>query len=584
MSQRGRPPQRDVLTERQWQVLGLLRQGLTNAEIAERLGISRDGAKYHVSEILTKLGLETREQAALWRPENGPGEQQEPRRQGLAVLSLVGRLLSRRLVPLSAGAGLAAMAVVIAFLVIPGSDGSAEIPLAASTAKGSAMVDAPAPGATLAATAKPTYAPPAVQDSFAGTLVVGDTVGQDESLRQRYFLISEAGTQEVTYAQAQVDSALNLVQETQERTGTDGAALYDVDLVVRDAGGVEVGRVEARGMPEPHAYSWSVSPDDRYVLYVLRSETLCQTAPCPDDRVGVLDLVSGETRPLVAGERWFFIVGWVLDGQYVLLGQDLEQQDDRLYLVPATGAPMQEISLPDGAQVGLNVLAVPSPDGAKVAFWVWDQDCPACEVSRSALWVMDADGSNQRRLIIIYDRSAAMDLDGLVSSAPEALPPPAYEADSLLVKGGIPVEWSPDGEWLLYLGSAAADGGSGYHAVSMGGRDVTLTGRCVSVGYGAWSPDSRRVVVACNDQLLIADLQNRSPTVRPFLQADDDGPPEADEEHNWGPAWSPDGQHVAFAAYVGDTSTSVIYVANADGSGARPVIESSNLYILDWRP
>ena len=38
--------------------------GLTNEEIAHRLGITLDGAKYHVSQILSKLGVATREEAA----------------------------------------------------------------------------------------------------------------------------------------------------------------------------------------------------------------------------------------------------------------------------------------------------------------------------------------------------------------------------------------------------------------------------------------------------------------------------------------------------------------------------------------
>ncbi|MCH7697520.1 MAG: PD40 domain-containing protein [Chloroflexi bacterium] len=69
MGKRGRPPHPDILTPREWEVLALLRRGLSNPEIAERLGISRDGAKYHVSEILGKLGLESREQAARWQSE-----------------------------------------------------------------------------------------------------------------------------------------------------------------------------------------------------------------------------------------------------------------------------------------------------------------------------------------------------------------------------------------------------------------------------------------------------------------------------------------------------------------------------------
>src|SRR5437773_8636879 len=68
MPNRGRPRFPDILTPREWEVLDLVRAGLTNAAIAERLGISERTAKFHVSEILGKLGLENREQAAAWRP------------------------------------------------------------------------------------------------------------------------------------------------------------------------------------------------------------------------------------------------------------------------------------------------------------------------------------------------------------------------------------------------------------------------------------------------------------------------------------------------------------------------------------
>ncbi len=54
------------ITERQRQVARLISEGLTNGEIAERLGISLDGAKYHVSELLGRLGFERRRQIADW--------------------------------------------------------------------------------------------------------------------------------------------------------------------------------------------------------------------------------------------------------------------------------------------------------------------------------------------------------------------------------------------------------------------------------------------------------------------------------------------------------------------------------------
>jgi DNA-binding CsgD family transcriptional regulator len=63
---RGRPPHPDLLTPRELEVLSLIREGLTNPQIAQRLGVTESAAKFHVSEILTKLGVDSRQQAAAW--------------------------------------------------------------------------------------------------------------------------------------------------------------------------------------------------------------------------------------------------------------------------------------------------------------------------------------------------------------------------------------------------------------------------------------------------------------------------------------------------------------------------------------
>lgn len=67
------PPQRRLhqLTPREREVLGFLRVGLTNEEIAERLEISVSGVKHHVSEILSKLGVASREEAATFAEPRG---------------------------------------------------------------------------------------------------------------------------------------------------------------------------------------------------------------------------------------------------------------------------------------------------------------------------------------------------------------------------------------------------------------------------------------------------------------------------------------------------------------------------------
>ena len=105
---RKRRPSTD-LTPREQEVLGLLRVGLTNEEIAHRLEITVAGAKYHVSQILSKLEVGTREEAAEWQPPS-------PERPGW--LRLVAAI--RRLGPLTPakGIGVGLALVIVAAIIL----------------------------------------------------------------------------------------------------------------------------------------------------------------------------------------------------------------------------------------------------------------------------------------------------------------------------------------------------------------------------------------------------------------------------------------------------------------------------------
>jgi len=66
--QEGRP---DGLTGREVEVLRLVAQGATNKEIALHLGISEHTVQFHVGNLLRKLGLRGRVEAAVWAREHG---------------------------------------------------------------------------------------------------------------------------------------------------------------------------------------------------------------------------------------------------------------------------------------------------------------------------------------------------------------------------------------------------------------------------------------------------------------------------------------------------------------------------------
>jgi len=121
------------LTPRQREVLRLIERGHTNGEIAERLGISLQGAKWHVRELLGKLGAESREEL-IERRHAGDGRPSPGRwLRGIATmgtLKVAGVAASLAV----AGAGIAAIAAVTNDGAPPPAEGSLQPAIAVLTA------------------------------------------------------------------------------------------------------------------------------------------------------------------------------------------------------------------------------------------------------------------------------------------------------------------------------------------------------------------------------------------------------------------------------------------------------------------
>ena len=113
----GRPRYPGVLTPAEQRVLDELRNGGSNAEIAARLGLSRETVKTHIASMLSKLDLPDRYALAGWQPE-------PPRRGARGWLGL----LVRPAIGLGAAGGVVALIVVFAVVIGGSRDNAVPMP------------------------------------------------------------------------------------------------------------------------------------------------------------------------------------------------------------------------------------------------------------------------------------------------------------------------------------------------------------------------------------------------------------------------------------------------------------------------
>ena len=75
----GQAPEVSALPERVREVLALVAQGLSDDEIAGKLGIAKNTVRNHISAIYTKLGIRKRSAVVVWARERGLGATPKPR-------------------------------------------------------------------------------------------------------------------------------------------------------------------------------------------------------------------------------------------------------------------------------------------------------------------------------------------------------------------------------------------------------------------------------------------------------------------------------------------------------------------------
>jgi Tol biopolymer transport system component/DNA-binding CsgD family transcriptional regulator len=565
MATRGRPPHPDILTPREWEVFELVREGLNNPQIAERLDITRAAVKYHVSEILGKLAAVSREEAAAWDPRQRPDwtPRWDPTRRpawatALAPFGLFWHGLTGGLTR-SAGALATVTSVGLGVALVAGITIFAVLVMHVS------------------GSSKPT-----IQAGPAATAKIAFYSDRDGN--REIYVMNADGSGQTNVSNGPGDDSFSL-----DPAGANGAWSPDGSRIAftsnRD-GNKEVyvvnadgsGRTRLSNNPcEDGVLAWS--PDgSRIALSSLNSNVRFgggdnpTVAPAAGDCRSTIYVVNADGSGLTylsngPGDDGFG--AWSPDGSRIAFTSNRDGNQE-IYVVNADGSGLTNLSNNPSDEEGFT--SNPGVDGT-----VWSPDSSRIRFvsvrdGNLGLYVVNADGSG-----LTYLGHPGPIFGGATSAGG------GWSSDLSLISWGPP---SPDGSRMPFI--SAPDGNEELYVVNADGSGpINLSNSNPGAEHrGPWSPDSSRIAFLSdrdgNQEIYVVNADGSGQTNLTNNPGDDGG---SGVGGPMGPdiAWSPDGSRIAFLTRRDGNGE--IYIMNADGSGQTNLTNNPGEdYAAIWSP
>jgi Tol biopolymer transport system component len=277
------------------------------------------------------------------------------------------------------------------------------------------------------------------------------------------------------------------------------------------------------------------------------------TAPSTSDRIAftrwatpgtgqpslwTADADGSDARPVGDQLGWF--PAWSPDRTHLLFDVFDDDGRDQVARVDPDGTGLQVLTDAEYSEA-----ADYSPDGRTIVF----DRSPVGEDHpdfRTALWVMDADGSDQRPLLDPAD--AGFDYEG---------------------------EYSPDGTQIVFARYDPDADTAAVHVVGADGRDVRpVTAYESLVEHPRWSPDGSTIIYNIEYRADLDDPRNGIWTV-----PSDGGEPTrllatTSSLHGFKPDYSPDGSQILFGCLDRTAGTDDLCVMAADGNDVTRIVRS----------